>query len=402
MSSYRRLFLQHVAQTSLTPFGIEVSRAEGMYIYDHQDKQYLDFDSGISVSVLGHCHPSVVQAVQTQAATYMHTMVYGEHIQSPQVEYAQLLSQVLNNGLDSVYYVNSGTEAVETALKLARKATGRREIISCRNAYHGSTIAAESLRSDYAFTRHYAPGIPEVNHIRFNEEADLNQITNRTACVILEPVQAENGIIPPAQDYLKKVQQRCNETGALLILDEIQTGFGRTGFMFAHQKYDVTPDILLIAKAMGGGMPVGGVVARRDLMIELAKNPALGHITTFGGHPVSVAAAFATLKVLISTDYIKEVRQKEQLLHTRLVHPAIKEVRSSGLMMAVELTSASMLTPVIQSLMDHGLLTDYFLFNDRSFRIAPPLIITPDQIREGTEIILNVLDKISESTPITI
>lgn len=402
MSSYRRLFLHHVGQTSLTPFGIEVNRAEGMYIYDHQNKQYLDFDSGISVSVLGHCHPSVVQAVQTQAATYMHTMVYGEHIQSPQVEYAQLLSIVLNNGLDSVYYVNSGTEAVETALKLARKATRRREIISCRNAYHGSTIAAESLRSDYAFTRHYAPGIPEVNHIRFNEEADLDLITTKTACVILEPVQAENGIIPPKQDFLKKVQQRCNETGALLILDEIQTGFGRTGFMFAHQKYDVTPDILLIAKAMGGGMPVGGVVARRDLMIQLAKNPALGHITTFGGHPVSVAAALATLKVLISSDYIKEVRQKEQLLHTRLVHPAIKEVRSSGLMMAVELTSASILTPVIQSLMDHGLLTDYFLFNDRSFRIAPPLIISPDQIREGTEIILNVLDKISESTPITI
>lgn len=398
MSSYRRLFLQHVAQTSPTPFGLEVSRAEGMYIYDHQSKRYLDFDSGISVSVLGHCHPAVVQAVQNQAATYMHTMVYGEHIQSPQVAYAQLLSEVLNNGLDCIYYVNSGTEAVEIALKLARKATGRREIISCRNAYHGSTIAAESLRSDYEFTRHYAPGIPEVNHIRFNEEADLTLITSKTACVIIEPVQAENGIIPPTNDFLKKVRIRCNETGTLLILDEIQTGFGRTGYLFAHQKYDLIPDILLIAKGMGGGMPVGGVVANRALMSELAKNPVLGHITTFGGHPVTVVAALATLKTLLSTDYIQEIRQKEQLLHTLLVHPAIKEVRSSGLMMAVELTNASMLSLVIETLMKQGLLTDYFLFNNCSFRIAPPLIITPDQIRDGAEIILNVLDKISETT----
>ncbi len=396
MSTYRRLFIQHVAQTSPYPFGLEVSRAQGMYIYDHQGKPHLDFDSGISVSALGHCHPAVVEAVQQQAATYMHTMVYGEHIQSPQVEYAKLLSEVLDNGLDTVYFVNSGSEAVEAALKLARKVTGRREIISCCNAYHGSTIAAESLRSDYAFSRHYAPGIPEVNHIRFNVEADLQLITTKTACVILEPVQAENGIIPPQDDYLKKVRKRCSETGTIMILDEIQTGFGRTGFMFALQKYDVIPDILLIAKGMGGGMPAGGLVANNALLNEFSRNPALGHITTFGGHPVCIAAALATLKTLLTTDYISQIAQKEQLFLSLLSHPAICEVRSSGLMIAVELTSPEMLTQVIQKCMENGLLSDYFLFNDRSFRIAPPLIITPDQIRSGVQIILEVLDSISE------
>ena len=397
MSSYRRLFIQHVAQTSPYPFGLEVSRAHGMHIYDHQGKPHLDFDSGISVSALGHCHPAVVQAVQQQAATYMHTMVYGEHIQSPQVEYAKLLSEVLDNGLDTVYYVNSGTEAVEAALKLARKASGRREIIACSNAYHGSTIAAESLRSDYSFSRHYAPGIPEVNHIRFNNEADLQLITKQTACVILEPVQAENGVITPQDNYLKKVRQRCTDTGTIMILDEIQTGFGRTGYMFAHQKYDVIPDILLIAKGMGGGMPAGGIVANNALLMEFSRNPALGHITTFGGHPVCIAAALATLKTLLSSDYISRVAQKEKLFHSILSHPAIREVRSSGLMIAVELTSPDMLTPVIQKCMEEGLLTDYFLFNDRSFRIAPPLIITPDQIRAGVQVILDVLDSISET-----
>lgn len=392
MSSYRRLFLQHVAQTSLHPMGLEVSRAEGVYIYDHQDKAHLDFDSGISVSVLGHCHPEVVKVVQNQVASYMHTMVYGEHIQSPQIEYARLLSEILNNGLDSVYYVNSGAEAVEVALKLARKVTRRTEIISCKSAYHGSTIATESLRSDFMFTRHFAPGIPDVNHINFNDENDLYLITQKTACVILEPVQAENGIIPPENDYLKKVRQRCDETGTIMILDEIQTGFGRTGKMFAHQKYDIVPDILLIAKGMGGGMPIGAAVAKKSLMAELAQMPSLGHITTFGGHPVCVAAALATLKTLLSTDYIKEVEQKEKLFHSLLVHPAIREVRSSGLMMAVDLKSPDILTNVIQSCLKHGVLTDYFLFNDRSFRIAPPLIINPDQIREGVHTILDVLD----------
>jgi acetylornithine/N-succinyldiaminopimelate aminotransferase len=276
MFSKRQLFLQHVAQTSDFPMCLEVSHASGMYIYGTDGKKYLDFDSGISVSSVGHCHPAVVNAVKMQAETYMHTMVYGEHIQAPQVEYATLLSEVLNNGLNSVYYVNSGSEAVETAIKLARKARGRYEIISCANAYHGSTIAAESLRSDTAFTKHFVPTMPGVRHIRFNNETDLAKITNNTACVILEPVQAEAGIIVPENDYLQKVRTRCQQTGTLMILDEIQTGFGRTGEMFAHQKYGITPDILLIAKGMGGGMPIGGVVASTDLMMHFASQSCTG------------------------------------------------------------------------------------------------------------------------------
>ena len=394
MSSIRNLYLDHVAQTSEMSMCIEVSHASGVYIFGPKNKKYLDFNSGISVSSLGHSHPAVVDAVKKQAETYMHTMVYGEHIQLPQVQYATLLSKILNNGLDSVYFVNSGSEAVEAALKLARKATGRSEIIACAGAYHGSTIAAESLRSDFAFTRNYLPTIPGVNHIGFNNTDDLQFITEKTACVILEPVQAEGGIIPPQNDYLQKVKKRCEETGTLMILDEIQTGFGRTGSLFAHQKYQVLPDILLIAKAMGGGMPIGALVAQKDLMLTLAKNPPLGHITTFGGHPVCVAAALATLEVLTSESIISEVEQKEKLLHTLLKHPLIKSVRSSGLMMSVQLVDASFLTPIIDKAIANGVLIDYFLFDNESYRIAPPLIITPDQIREGVEKILNAMDSV--------
>lgn len=397
MSSIRKLFLNHVAQTSEMSMCLEVSHAAGVYIYGSDGKKYLDFNSGIAVSSLGHCFPDVVEAVQKQAATYMHTMVYGEHIQVPQVEYATLLSTVLDNGLDSVYFVNSGTEAVEAALKLARKSTGRSEIISCTKAYHGSTIAAESLRSDYLFTRNFFPTIPGVRHIHFNLPDELQRLTEQTACVILEPVQAEGGILPPQNDYLKKVRQRCDETGTLLILDEIQTGFGRTGCMFAHQKYGIVPDILLIAKGMGGGMPIGALVAKKALMSELARNPALGHITTFGGHPVCVAAALATLRVLQSGEYISEVLNKEVLLRSLLIHPMIKEIRSSGLMMAVELKDPSMLTPVIDAAIQNGVLIDYFLFNHASFRIAPPLIISEDQIRDGVQKIISAMNTVSTS-----
>ncbi len=392
MSSIRNLYLNHVAQTSEMSMCIEVSHAAGVYIFGPNNKKYLDFNSGISVSSLGHSHPAVVDAVKKQAETYMHTMVYGEHIQLPQVQYATLLSKILNNGLNSVYFVNSGSEAVEAALKLARKSTGRSEIIACAGAYHGSTIAAESLRSDFVFTRNYLPTIPGVHHIRFNNTDDLQCITEKTACVILEPVQAEGGIIPPQYDYLQKVKKRCEETGTLMIWEEIQTGLGRTGSLFAHQKYQVLPDILLIAKAMGGGMPIGALVAQKELMMTLAKNPPLGHITTFGGHPVCVAAALATLEVLTSQSIVAEVAQKEKLLITLLKHPLIKSVRSSGLMMSVQLVDASLLTPIIDKAIANGVLIDYFLFDNESFRIAPPLIITPDQIREGVEKILNAMD----------
>ncbi len=397
MSALRRLFLNHVAQTSEMSMCLEVSHASGVYIFSTTGQKYLDFNSGISVSALGHGYPEVVEAVQKQAATYMHTMVYGEHIQAPQVEYATLLSQILDNGLDSTYFVNCGTEAVEAALKLARKSTGRNEIISCKEAYHGSTIAAESLRSDYDFTRHFYPTIPGVRHIEFNKAEQLHLITEKTACIILEAVQAERGIIAPENDFLKKVRDRCNETGTLLILDEIQTGFGRTGFMFAHQKYGITPDILLIAKGMGGGMPIGALVAKKELMMHLAKNPSLGHITTFGGHPVCVAAALATLKVLNHHPYIDEVREKEAFIRAQLVHPMIQEIRSSGLMMGVALKNAAHLTPVIDAIISRGVLVDYFLFNQNSFRIAPPLIITRDEIQGGVTKILEALTEIMSS-----
>ncbi len=394
MGGIRNLFLNHVAQTSPISMCLEVQKAEGMYIYGAGNKKFLDFNSGISVSSLGHCYPEVVSAVKEQVDTYMHTMVYGEHIQKPQVDYAVFLTEILANGLDSVYFVNCGTEAVEAALKLARKATGRSEIISCSNAYHGSTIAAESLRSDYSFSRNFFPTIPGVRHIDFNDESQLSKISTKTACVILEPVQAENGVIVPIDNYLKKVEQRCKETGTLLILDEIQTGFGRTGYMFAHQKYAILPDILLIAKAMGGGMPIGALVANKNLMDHLAKNPMLGHITTFGGHPVCVAAALATLKVLHHGPYVCRVFEHEKTLKEHLQHPLIKEIRSSGMMMAVELVSADLLTPVIDKAIENGVLIDYFLFNNKSFRIAPPLIAEEGHIMEGIHKILNTLESI--------
>lgn len=392
MSRLKDLFALHVGQTSELPLMLEVSRAEGMYIYDTGGKQYLDLNSGISVSSLGHRHPSVTAAIEEQVGKYMHTMVYGEHVQSPQAKYGALLSKVLDNGLDCVYFVNSGSEAVEVAMKLARRVTRRHEIISCRGAYHGSTLGAESLRSDEGFKRHFAPGIPAVRHIKFNDLADLDIITEKTACVITEPVQAESGVIVPKNDYLKRLRERCTETGTLLILDEIQTAFGRTGYFFAHQKYGVVPDVMLIAKSMGGGMPVGGVVAPKKTLDAFTKKPMLGHITTFGGHPVSVAAAYATLSHLSESEIICKVSRKEQLIRSLLRHSIIKEVRSSGLMMAVELTKRKYLKHVVAETIRQGALIDYFLFNDKSFRLAPPLIISEEEIAKGVNILLRAMD----------
>jgi len=371
---------------------LEVEKAEGMYIYDTSGKRYLDLNSGISVSSLGHRHPAVISAVKDQLDKYMHTMVYGEHIHGPQVEFADLLSRTLDNGLDSVYYLNGGTEAVEAAMKLARKHTGRYEIVACRNAYHGSTMGSESLRSDDEFTRAFLPGVPGVKHIDFNDEVQLEQICCRTACVILEPVQAESGVNPPRDYYMKKVRARCTEVGALMILDEIQTGFGRTGHLFAHKKYNVVPDIMLIGKSMGGGMPISAFVANKELMMSIARKPMLGHITTFGGHPVTVAAALASLKTLLETDIVDQVLRKEAIIKERLKHPIIKEVRSSGLMMAVELTKRKYLKHVVSHTIENGALIDYFLFNDRSFRLAPPLIISVQQIHDGCDILLKSMD----------
>lgn len=371
---------------------LEVERAEGMYIYATDGQKYLDLNSGISVSSLGHRHPAVIAAVKDQLDLHLHTMVYGEHVHAPQVAFAEMLAKHLDNGLDSVYYLNSGTEAVEGAMKLARKYTGRYEIVACSNAYHGSTMGSESLRSDDAFTRSFLPGVPGVRHIDFNDEDQLSAIDSSVACVILEPVQAEAGVQPPIDNYLQKVRARCTEVGALMVLDEIQTGFGRTGYLFAHQKYDVIPDIMTIGKSMGGGMPISAFVATKEMMMSLARKPMLGHITTFGGHPVCVAAATATLSVLTDEKIYEDVLRKEALIHSLLIHPIISEVRSSGLMMAVELKRRKYLKHVVNYTIEHGAVIDYFLFNNRAFRLAPPLIINDDQIRDGCSILLAAMD----------
>lgn len=394
MASKREIFLQSIAQTSEFPLGLEITKGEGVYLYDKSGKEYIDLIAGISVSNLGHCHPAVVKAVQTQAAEFMHTIVYGEFILSPQVELAELLTAQLPNSLNSIYFVNSGSEATEGAMKLAKRFTGRAEFVSAYDAYHGSTQGSISLMSDKFFTQPYHPLLPGIKHIHFNNEADLQTITEKTAAVIVETVQAESGVNPPKNDYLKKLRQRCDETGALLIFDEIQVGYGRTGSLFAFEQYDIVPDILLLAKGMGGGMPIGAFVANREVMKVLSYNPLLGHITTFGGHPVTCAAALATLKTLLENDYIQQVKVKEQLFRNLLQHKAIKEIRSAGLIMAVELADFATIQRVIKNCIGKGLITDWFLFNDKCLRIAPPLIISTEEIEAACHIILESLDEL--------
>ncbi len=390
--SHRQLFLDHVAQTSTYPLMLEIDRAEGIFIYDTAGKRYYDLNSGISVSSLGHRHPRVISAIKSQLDKHLHTMVYGEHIQTPQVAYARLLAQQLDPSLNSVYFLNSGSEVIEAAMKLAKRATGRYELISAYNAYHGSTQGAEGLRSDLPYSAAFMPLIPGIKHIAFNTEAELAKISCRTAAVIVEPVQAEAGVQLPAPGYLAALRERCTATGTLLIFDEIQTGFGRTGQLFAHQKYKVLPDVLCIGKAMGGGMPIGGLVADRTLLSLFSKNPDLGHITTFGGHPVVCAAAQATLEVMLEEDYIEQVAAKEKYIHSRLQHAIVREVRSSGLMMAVELTKRKYLKHVVSEAFEQGALVDYFLFNDRSFRLAPPLVYKQEQLASAMDILVSALD----------
>lgn len=390
----RQLFLSHVAQTSPSPLMLEIKRGEGIYLYDPKEKAYLDLIAGIGVSALGHCHPKVVKAIKEQAEQYMHTLVYGEFVLTPQVQLASKLAEVLPTPLDSVYFVNSGSEATEGAMKLAKRYTGRSEIIACKNAYHGSTQGSASLMWPKDFTQAYHPLIPGIQHIEFNSESCLAKITEHTAAVIVETVQGEWGVRKPINDYLKHVRRRCDETGALLILDEVQAGMGRTGTLFAFEQYRVVPDILLLAKGLGGGMPIGAFIAAKSVMEALSDNPILGHITTFGGHPVCCAASLATLEVLLEEQIIEQVRSKEQLFLKLLKHPAILEVRSAGLMMAVDLGSFDIVQAVIQECLKEGLITDWFLFNSQSLRIAPPLIISEEEIKKACKIILKALDTI--------
>jgi acetylornithine/succinyldiaminopimelate/putrescine aminotransferase len=387
----RELFIRHLAQTSPSPLGLEITRAEGIFLYDASGRQYMDLIGGISVCNTGHRHPRVVEAIRTQAEHYLHLLVYGEIIQSPQVQYATLLTSHLPASLDCVYFTNSGTEATEGAMKLAKRLTGRTEIIGFIQSYHGSTQGALSVMGDEYWRNAFRPLLPGVQHLTYNSPGDLASITDRTACVIAETVQAERGVFAPDKSWLQELRQRCTEAGALLILDEIQTGFGRTGKLWGFQHNDVVPDILLLGKALGGGMPLGAFVSSRERMSSLTGNPVLGHITTFGGHPLCCAAGMASFKVLLEEKWIGEVSSKEEIFRRHLVHPAIQQVRSKGLLLAVEFDSAASCKMVIDRCLAAGLLTDWFLFNPACMRLAPPLTITVEEIEKACQIIRQAL-----------
>jgi acetylornithine/N-succinyldiaminopimelate aminotransferase len=369
--------------------GIEVAFAEGVYLYDTAGKAYIDMISGIGPNVLGHRHPAVVEAIKAQADKYLHTLVYGEYVLSPQVQVAVALVATLPAHLDNVYLTNSGTEATEGAMKLAKRATGRSEFVAFRNAYHGSTQGAASLMDSAYFTQAYRPLLPDIRHLNFNNFADLQQITTRTAAVVMEVVQAEAGIYAPAEGYIKAVRDRCTAVGALLILDEIQTGCGRTGAMWAHTKYGITPDILLTAKGLGGGMPIGAFIANKSLMQLLTFEPVLGHITTFGGHPISAAAALATLQILQQQpELLATIPEKEAYLQATFKHPNIVALRTVGLWAAIELRDFAAVQQVIAYSLAHGVITDWFLFNDRALRLAPPLTITMPELAQACGVLM--------------
>ncbi|GAB3568636.1 aspartate aminotransferase family protein [Spirosoma luteolum] len=393
----RQLFFDHVAQTSDFPLALEIDRAEGVYIYSTvpTPRTYLDLISGIGVSNVGHRHPKVLQAIREQLDKYLHLMVYGEYVQTPQTQLAHALVQTLPAPLDTVYFTNSGTEAVEGAMKLAKRYTGRTELVSCLNAYHGATQGALSLSGDENFKRNFRPLLPGTRHIRFGEPADLSQITTATAAVVMEVIGAEAGIRVPDPAYLQAVRARCTEVGALLVFDEIQTGFGRTGRFWAFEDFGVVPDVLLCAKGMGGGMPIGAFISSAAIMQVFRNNPVLGHITTFGGHPVSCAASLATLRVIRDEQLYAQAETKGQLFRQLLVHPAIRGIRGKGLMLAVEFADFAQLKAIIDRAIENGVITDWFLFCDNAMRIAPPLIITDEQIRQACAVILEAVDYVT-------
>ena len=394
----RKQFLQHVGQTSPAPMMIEVERAEGVFFYTPEGKPYYDLVSGVSVNNVGHSNPAVIEAVQRQVASYMHIMVYGEMVERPQVEFARRLAEALPEPLSSVYFLNSGAEAVEGALKLAKRYTHRTEMISMRRAYHGSTHGAMSMMGapeGEEWKNAFRPLLPDTKAIRFNCEEDLALITERTACVLCEPVQGEAGVRPPKEGYLQRLRERCSEVGALLIFDEIQTGMGRTGEMFAMTKYGVTPDIVCLAKAFGGGMPLGAFVSSGEIMQSLTHNPVLGHITTFGGHPVCCAAGLAAMKFLQENKVVEDVERKGAMYEELLKdHPAVLEIRRSGLLMAVELGTSERMFKMMEMFAQEGIMSDWFLFCDTAFRISPPLIISDDEIRDSVRIIRECLDRL--------
>ncbi|MBL0071171.1 MAG: aspartate aminotransferase family protein [Bacteroidetes bacterium] len=394
MLTNRQLFLQHLAPTSDEPLMLEIVSAAGCEMHTADNKVLIDLISGISVSSVGHCHPDVVSAVQEQASRYMHLMVYGEIIQAPQVQFAAALTALLPPSLNSCYLVNSGSEAVEGAMKLAKRVTGRHEIIAFENAYHGSTQGALSIIGSEYFRNSFRPLLPGIKHLQFNNEDSLNSITENTACVVTEIIQGEAGAVSPKENYLAKLQSRCHETGTLLVVDEIQSGFRRTGPFMAFMDEGIIPDILLLAKGIGGGMPLGAIVAGNHLMQQFTNNPVLGHITTFGGHPVSCAAALATLNILKDISEAEIIR-KSELFREKLVHPFVREVTGKGLLLGVDLGTERFNKEVIKRCIANGVFTDWFLFAPHKMRIAPPLIISDHQIFICCEVILKAVDEVA-------
>jgi len=392
MSIARDIFKKHQAQTFPFPSCLEIASAKGSYIYDVNGKVYLDFIAGVSACTLGHSNPIITDAVKNQLDKYSHVMVYGEYVQYPQYKLAQLLANNLPENLSTSYFTNSGTEAIEGAMKLAKRATGRPEIISCKDSYHGSTQGALSIMGNKEHKAKYRPLLPSCNQIIYNDVESLVNITKQTAAVVIEPIQGGTGFVTPSDNFLQKVRGKCNETGTLLIFDEIQTCFGRLGTLFGFEKYDVIPDILCIAKGMGGGMPIGAFISSWELMNLLTFEPKLGHITTFGGHSVNCAASLATLEHLLATDIMQEVEKKEQLFRLHLKHSKIKEIRSKGLMLAIEFEDEVLAKKVVEQSLENGLILFYFLFTKTAIRITPPLTITDKEIIEGCNVIKGILD----------
>lgn len=397
MLTNRQLFLMHVGQTSATPMMLEISNASGVYMFSPDGKKYLDLISGVSVSNTGHCHPAVVSAVKDQAEKYMHLMVYGEIIQNPQVKYATRIAGLLPPSLESCYFVNSGSEAVEGALKLAKRYTNRSKIIYFRNAYHGSTHGSLSVQGNEQFRNAFRPLLPDTFMAEMNSKSAADMIDPHTAAVIIEPVQGEAGVIQAEKQFLLDLKNKCKETGTLLIFDEVQTGFGRTGIMFAFERMGVIPDILLLAKSLGGGMPLGAFISSREIMSSLTSNPALGHITTFGGHPVCCAAGLASLEIILNENLVEHCSEKSEIFRKNLKHRLITEIRGKGLLLAVKLSHPDYISFVISKAPEYGIILDYFLFCNDSFRIAPPLIINEEDILFACRQITSLLDEAEKS-----
>jgi acetylornithine/succinyldiaminopimelate/putrescine aminotransferase len=387
----RELFLKHIAQTSPSPLAFEIKKAEGCLLYDTNGKEYIDLIGGISVANIGHRHPKVIEAIKKQLDAYTHVMVYGEFIESPQVQYAKLLTDNLPPSLNSVYFTNSGAEAIEGSMKLAKRITNRTQIIAFKNSYHGSTQGALSIIGDEYWRNAFRPLLPDVLHLEYNSIKSLDEISEKTACVIAETIQAEAGIIVPSKEWLQTLRKKCTESGALLILDEIQAGFGRTGKLWGFENFEIIPDVLILGKALGGGMPLGAFIADKKIMDAFTENPVLGHITTFGGHPVCCAAGMAAMKVLLEEKIVNGIKAKEELFRSLLVHPKIKAIRSFGLWMAVEFDSFETNKKIIDTCIEDGVMTDWFLFAPSCLRISPPLIVSENHITEACNKIQNAI-----------